>query len=483
MRLSSRILYQLAAFGVISVVAVAIMFFSYMRVPSAFFGVGHYTVTVQLPEAAGLYATGNVTYRGVAVGRVKDVRLTHTGVEVVLSLNSDVHIPADLNAEVHSVSAVGEQYVALLPRSGSGPPLKNGDVIPVNRTSIPPNINSLLAAANRGLQAIPRDNLKTVVDEGYEAVGGLGPELSRLLKSATTLSSDSRKNLDSIINLIDESKPLLDSQIQSSDAIKAWAAHLAIVTTQLQTNDSAVKRLLQTGSQSTDEVRKLIDRLQPTLPTLLANLVGVGDVGVTYRGNLESLLVQVPQAVGNVQGILLANANTKQDYVGAYLSFNLNLNIPPPCTTGFLPAQQQRSPSYQDAPDVPKGAFYCRIPQDSPITTVRGARNLPCETRPGKRAPTVKMCESEQEYIPLNDGFNWKGDPNETLSGQDVPQLDPGDAPSPQAAPAPPPLNENDPAAGVSIGPDRRVDTPANPTRGAEEEQTWQSLLMPPMRN
>ncbi len=47
----------------------------------------------------------------------------------------------------------------------------------------------------------------------------------------------------------------------------------------------------------------------------------------------------------------MANVNTKQDYKGQYLSFNLNLNLPPPCTTGFLPAQQQRIPTFQDSPD------------------------------------------------------------------------------------------------------------------------------------
>lgn len=63
------------------------------------------------------------------------------------------------------------------------------------------------------------------------------------------------------------------------------------------------------------------------------------------------------------------------------------------------------------------------MPQDSPFN-VRGARNIPCETVPGKRAPTVKLCESDEPYLPLNDGYNWKGDPNATVpglgSGQDI---------------------------------------------------------------
>ncbi len=52
---------------------------------------------------------------------------------------------------------------------------------------MPPDINALLDAANTGLKAIPHDNLKTAIDESYTAVGGLGPELSRLVKAVNEL--------------------------------------------------------------------------------------------------------------------------------------------------------------------------------------------------------------------------------------------------------------------------------------------------------
>lgn len=482
MRLTRAVKIQLAVFAAIATFAVSFMFFGYMNVPASFLGVGRYTVILELPQAGGLYPEGNVTYRGVAVGRVKDVRLTDSGVAAVLSLKSGIDIPADLDAQVHSVSAVGEQYIALLPRSRNASPLKHGDVIPADRTSIPPNINTLLAAASTGLQAIPGGDLKTVVDELYAAVGGLGPELSRLFSGMISLSKGAREDLDSIVNLIDKSNPLLDSQVQSSDAIQRWASNLAVVTTQLKEADSSVADLLTKGSRSTEEVKMLVERLQPTVPILMANLVSVGDVALTYRDNIETLLVAVPQAVGNVQGIMVANADTKQSYVGAYLSFNLNLNLPPPCTTGFLPIQQQRAASHVDAPDVPEGSFYCRIPQDSNITTVRGARNLPCAGKPGKRAPTVKLCESDEEYVPLNDGFNWKGDPNATLTGQDIPQFPPAETSAAPAEADTPPIAvvEYDPATGNYVGPDGRHYTKGDLAQNAGEDGSWQNMLIPP---
>ncbi|KMO67340.1 phospholipid/cholesterol/gamma-HCH transport system substrate-binding protein [Mycobacterium sp. BK558] len=500
MRITRRIVIQMLIFGVIATTALGIMVFAYMRLP-AFFGVGQYQVTMKLAQSGGLYPRGNVTYRGVEVGEVKSVSLTDTGVSAVLSLNSDVKIPADVDAEVHSVSAVGEQFVQLLPRSADGPMLRNGDVIPEDRTTVPTDINTVLDATNRGLEAIPQENLQTVVDEAYTAVGGLGPDLRRLVTGSSKLAIDARKNLDSLITVVDQSKPVLDSQIDTADSIQAWAANLANVSGQLQRQDPALRGILDKGPGAAEEVRALFDRLQPTLPIVLANLVSVGQVLVTYQPSLEQLLVLLPQGTAVTQAVGVHKRNTKQDYMGDALNFNLNLAIPllpapiplppqaipPPCTTGFLPAQQRRVPTFEDYPDRPPGDVYCRVPQDAPFN-VRGARNLPCVENPGKRAPTWQECESNENYVPLNDGYNWKGDPNATASGQAVPDIPPNISPtqsSPPPGPAPPPIAaaEYDPASGTYVGPDGRVYTQSNLANGAAEEKTWQTMLLPPKGN
>jgi phospholipid/cholesterol/gamma-HCH transport system substrate-binding protein len=500
MILTRRILIQMAIFALVATTALAIMVFGYMRVQDML-GIGQYRVTVNLPETGGLYPRGNVTYRGAQVGTVDSVKLTDSGVAAVLSLDSRVKIPADVEASVHSVSSVGEQYVQLNPRSGNGPMLKNGDVIPEDHTTVPTDINKVLTDTTRGLAAIPQENLKTVVDEAYIAVGGLGPELRRLVNGSTQLAIDARKNLDPLTTLVDQSKPVLDSQTDTAPSIRAWASNLASITGQLQNQDAAVAGILETGPGAADEVRALFDRVRPTLPIVLANLVSLGDVAVTYRPSLEQLLVLLPQGTAVTQAVGVHKRNTKQDYMGDALVFNLNLmipalpqpiplppqQIPPPCTTGFLPAQQERVPTFEDYPDRPAGDLYCRVPQDAPFN-VRGARNIPCVTVPGKRAPTWQMCESNENYVPLNDGYNWKGDPNATLSGQGVPQLPPGSPPAqaaPPPGPAPPPIAaaEYDPATGTYVGPDGRVYTQSNLARGATEEQTWQTMLLPPKGN
>ncbi|MBJ7339255.1 MlaD family protein [Mycolicibacterium sp.] len=487
LRLSRTVWIQLAILGTITVVAVGIMAFGFVKVP-ALLGIGRYEVTLQLPATGGLYATSVVTYRGDEIGRVKSVDVTRDGVQAVLDLKTDTPVPSDVTAEVHSRSAIGEQFVELKPKPGTtAAPLRNHDVIPAGRTQVPADIGSLLDATNRALQAIPADNLRTVVDEADKAVGGLGPELTRIVDGSTALAIDAGKTIDPLTTLIDQAPPVLNSQVQTSDSIAQWAARTAAITGQIKAQDTAFADLLNQGAPALNEGKALFDRVAPALPVLLANLVSLGDIAVTYRADLEQLLVLYPQGTAVMSAIALADSGTKQDYKGIYLDFNLNLNLPPPCNTGFLPVRQQRSPANQDYPDRTKGELYCRIPQDSDLN-VRGVRNIPCENNPAKRAPTVEMCESDEQYVPLNDGYNWKGDPNATLTGQSIPQYPPGVAPpvdeqAPAAAappPAAPPIAAvpYDPATGTYIGPDGVRHTQGDlATTGAK---TWQSMLEPP---
>lgn len=485
LRLPRPVWIQLAILAAITVVSGAVMIFGFARVP-ALLGIGRYTVLVDLPASGGLYPTSVVNYRGTEVGRVTSIDVTRDGVRAVLSLESGVPVPADVVASVHSRSGVGEQFLDLQPPEGSATDenLADGDTIVVAQAQIPPDIAGLLDAANRAIQAIPPDNLRTVVDEAATAVGGLGPELARIIDGSTALAIEAGKTVDPLTALIDQAPPVLESQVRTSTSIAAWAANMAAITGQFAAEDRALAELLAAGGPALAEGKALFDRISPAMPVLLANLASVGDVAVTYGNGLEQLLVLFPQGTAVMSAITVANSGTRQDYRGIYLDFNLNLNLPPPCNTGFLPVSQQRSPAQVDYPERPSGDVYCRIPQDSDMN-VRGVRNIPCATNPAKRAPTVELCESDQPYIPLNDGYNWKGDPNATLSGEGVPQYPPGTdprLPPPRGTGAalPPPVSfaPYDPATGDYVGPDGRRYTQGD--LAGSGDKTWESMLLPP---
>jgi virulence factor Mce-like protein len=386
---------QLIIFTIASLVGVGVMVFAYMQVPTLL-GVGRLNVTLEMPEAGGLYQFSNVTYRGVQVGRVTGVRLTENGAEADLSLDTSPDIPADLDAHVYSVSAVGEQYVDLQPRTSSGPFLQNGSRIPADRTTVPQQVGPMLDQLNTLVKSIPGDRMSDLLDETFKAFNGAGPDFQSLIDSATKLSGDANGVSDQLRSLVDDSGPLLDSQAETADSIRTWARSLAGISGQLEQNDPQFRTILQRGPGFASEVSALLNQVKPTLPILLANLTTLSQILVTYNPSIEQLLVIFPAAISMQQSFGLGKNNPTGLPGG---DFALTVTDPTACTVGFLPPSQWRSPEDTTTIDTPDG-LYCKLPQDSPIG-IRGARNLPCMGHPGKRAPTVELCNDPKGYEPL----------------------------------------------------------------------------------
>ncbi|AEF38280.1 MAG: MlaD family protein [Mycolicibacter algericus] len=386
---------QLIIFAIASVIGVGTMVFVYLQAP-VLLGLGRISVKLQLPSTGGLYQFSNVTYRGVEVGKVTDIRPTRGGAEVMMSLKPSPKIPADLQANVRSVSAVGEQYVDLVPRTDSGPYLKNGSIISAADASLPKPVGPMLDQMNALVGSIPSGKLGVLLDESFKALNGTGNDLGALFESSSRLAAELNGAADSTRSLIDHSAPLLDGQAESTGAIRTWARSLAGITEQIAARDSQVRTILRTGSGAADEASRLLDQIKPTLPVLLANLTTVGQIGLTYHPSIEQLLVLLPPYLAATQSY----GSSLNNPTGMALSeFSLTLGDPPACSVGFLPPSSWRSPADLSDVDTPDG-LYCKLPQDSAIG-VRGARNFPCMAHPGKRAPTVEICESDRPYEPL----------------------------------------------------------------------------------
>lgn len=386
---------QLIIFTIASIVGVTAMVLVYLQLP-AMLGIGRMTVKLELPRTGGLYQFSNVTYRGVQIGKVTDVRASRNGAIATLSLATSPKIPSDLQARVLSVSAVGEQYVDLLPRTDSGPYLGDGSVIAEKNTTVPQKVGPMLDQVSALLDTVPKDRLVALLDEAFKGLNGSGDDFAGILDAASTLSGDFEKVADRARALVDDGRPLLESQAAASDSLRTWARSLAGVTAQLHANDPQIRGVLGNGPGAVAEVSTLLNEVKPTLPVLLANLTTVAQIGVTYNASLEQLLVLLPPYIGSVQAVGLPR-NNPTGFTQA--DFTLSISDPPACTVGFLPPSSWRSPSDLSDVDTPDG-LYCKLPQDSP-TGVRGARNYPCMGQPGKRAPTVEICESDQAYSPL----------------------------------------------------------------------------------
>jgi phospholipid/cholesterol/gamma-HCH transport system substrate-binding protein len=331
---------------------------------------------------------------------------TEHGAEATMSIDSNYKIPADASANVHSVSAIGEQYLDLVSTSAKAAQyLAPGSTI--TNSAVPTEVGPALDAANNGLAVLPKEKIDSLLTETSQAVGGLGPALQRLVDSTTAIASDFKDNLGPVNDIINNSTPILDSQVNSGDAISQWAANLNTIASQTAEQDQALRSGLQQAAPTADQLNAVFGDVRDALPQTLANLAIVTDLLKRYHTGLEQALVILPQ------GATIAQAGTIFEGEGL-LHFGLSINQPPPCLTGFLPASQWRSPADTSTKPLPDG-LYCKIPKDFQGNVVRGARNYPCADVPGKRAATPEECRSNTPYEPQ--GTNpWYGDPNQILT-------------------------------------------------------------------
>src|ERR1700744_3796637 len=468
---------QLIVFAVLTVAALVALGWYYLRIPSQL-GVGQYRLVAELPASGGLYRTSNVTYRGIQIGRVTKVEPTAHGVRATLSIDSRYKIPVDASANVHSVSAIGEQYLDLVSTGTPGKFFTPGQTI--TQGTVPSEIGPALDAANRGLSVLPKRKIASLLDETAQAVGGLGPPLQRLVASTQAIVGDFQANISDVDDIIANAAPILDSQVDSGDSIVRWSHNLDVLAGQIAQNDQHVQSILSKAAPTADQVNQVFGDVRESLPQTLANLEIVADMLKRYNKGLEQLLVFLPE-IAAVGQTLVASAPGS-----VLMGLNLSINNPPPCLTGFLSPSQWRSPADTSMAPLPSGT-YCKIPKDTPANVVRGSRNIPCVDVPGKRAASPKECRSGKPYVPL--GTNpWYGDPNQIRNcpapgarcDQPVdpghvipaPSVDNGMNPMPaDRLPVEPPLT-NDPLQRPGSGsvqcngqqPNPCVYTPANPS-------------------
>ncbi|MGV9802038.1 MCE family protein [Mycobacterium sp. NPDC003449] len=395
---------QLAIFGIVTVLTVAAISLFYLHLPAAV-GIGVYNVNANFVAGGGIYQNANVTYRGVTVGRVESVGLAPDGVVAKMRLNSGTAIPENVTATVKSVSAVGEQYIDLVPpEDASTDKLRNGATISQQNTRVGQDIAGLLHEADTLVSSVGDSRLQDLLRETFKAFNGSGPELARLIESSRLLVDEANSNYGQTSQLIDQAGPFLDAQIRGGDDIRSLADGLARFTGEVAGADPQLRTTLKTVPGATAVADTAFSGIRPTFPVLAANLANFGRIGVIYSKSLEQALVIFPA--------LMAALNTVAGGVptdeGGKLDFKVDLGDPPPCQTGFLPPTQIRSPADQTLRELPTD-LYCKTAQNDPAV-VRGARNYPCQEFPGKRAPTVQLCRDPNGYVPV--GSNpWRGPP------------------------------------------------------------------------
>ena len=190
-----------------------------------------YTVVAHFADSGGIFAGGEVTYRGVGSAGRRDG--AHRRRRRRLPRHREGlrrrSRPTPL-AVVGNRSAVGEQYVELQPQTDHEPYLaRRAPRSRVEDTRIPIATDTLLTNITTTVGSVDRDALRTTVDELGAAFDGTGEDLQRIIDTGNSFIETANDNFDVTTALIRDGNTVLNGQIASESAIRTFARDLLAV--------------------------------------------------------------------------------------------------------------------------------------------------------------------------------------------------------------------------------------------------------------
>jgi phospholipid/cholesterol/gamma-HCH transport system substrate-binding protein len=340
----------------------------YARLDRLFYD-SSYQVVAHFQSSGGIFAGGEVTYRGVQIGRVSEMRLTDEGVDVVLEIeNAYDSIPADTLAVVGNKSAVGEQYVELQPQSDERPYLGDDSEISVDNTRTPIQTETLLSNLSTTVASVDRQALKTTITELGAAFAGTGEDLQQIIDTGNDFINAANENFDTTTALIRDSNVVLNGQIDSESSIRTFASQLSLFTGALADADPEIRRLIDVGSPAALALKRLIDDNEVELGDLVNNLITTGEVVVKHLDGIEQLLVIYPYVVEGGFTVVSKSPDT-----GLYdAHFGLIITTNPICHEGYEGTDRRPPQDGGNRPMDEKAS--CQEPPT--MSNPRGAQNI-----------------------------------------------------------------------------------------------------------
>jgi phospholipid/cholesterol/gamma-HCH transport system substrate-binding protein len=355
---------QLVVFAIISIVGVTYTGLTYAGLDRFFVDTG-YLVSADFEDSGGIFEAAEVTYRGVPVGSVEEMRLIDDGVRVTMRLRPGTEVPDDARALVANRSAVGEQYVDLQPQRQGGPFLEPGAVIPKDRTAVPISPAELIVGLDDFVSSIDTRDLAVTLDELGKAFDGAGDSLQRLVDSGDVLTQAAIDNLPQTKQLLRDGEVALETQRDVAGQFRSFNRDLALLAETLRSSDPDFRRLYETGTRSAEELTALVDANRAALPVLFDNLITFAQVQNVRLPAVRQILVTYPNVVAGGFTVVPGDGTSHFGLVTE--------QEPPVCVAGYE-STRRRDPA--DTSIRPNLNAFCARESPDP-TNVRGARNVP----------------------------------------------------------------------------------------------------------
>ncbi|MCW2655745.1 MAG: putative Mce family protein [Mycobacterium sp.] len=144
-------------------------------------------VAMQVPDINGLVVDSNVLLRGVPVGKVTGIDTTMQNATVRFYIDKQYPIPVDSDVRLENLSALGESYIGLVPRTSDGPTFHDGQQVATKNVTQPASISELATSVVRVLNQMDPGQLNRMVNETDQALPPPNEVLPNLTRASTLL--------------------------------------------------------------------------------------------------------------------------------------------------------------------------------------------------------------------------------------------------------------------------------------------------------
>ncbi|MEQ1565235.1 MAG: MlaD family protein [Myxococcota bacterium] len=229
-------------------------------------------VVVPAPDVAGLQEGAVVSSLGVPVGTVRELRLAGREVRVVLALDPDAGLRADVVPRIRARSLLGEKYVELDPGTALGPLLADGDTLQ---------------------PLVPQFD----VDELVEVVGPLGQSMDPTLFRAVAVE------LNALLERDPERLERMASDLEVMLANGRLASgHLPELVVEARATLADVRRVTATAEGGIARADALLIGLEHTPETAEEARLALGELRATLA-ELAGTQERLDQVLTNLSGL------------------------------------------------------------------------------------------------------------------------------------------------------------------------------------
>jgi phospholipid/cholesterol/gamma-HCH transport system substrate-binding protein len=263
-------------------------------------------INATFPRTVALYEGSEVKILGVPVGAVESVDPQGTDVEVRLSYDSEVDVPAGAKAVIVSPSVVGDRYVQLTPAYDGGPKMPDNATLGQNRTAEPLELDQIYSSLNdlnvalgpKGANA--NGSLSNLLDTTAANFDGQGEQFHQTIKDLGRFTGTLSHNKEELFASLRQLARFTATMRENDHNVRAFNRNLAQMSVFLEGERDDLAGALSNLGRATEDITRFVRSNRGLIKRNVDDIAEISGVLVKQREALKEIMNVAPLALNNL---------------------------------------------------------------------------------------------------------------------------------------------------------------------------------------